>query len=77
MYKRFGDSEFAIMFIEKYTFIIFCLVLGFLRKWIIKLVNTGAISKHSNLLYLILPAGYFIVFWIMLTITHILLVILF
>jgi hypothetical protein len=70
MHKHYGDSEFIIMIVEKYAFLLFCLSFGFTRNWIAKRVRSGVTAKNSALLYLILPAGYVITFFVAMWTSH-------
>jgi len=67
---HYGDSEFIIMFIEKYVFITSSLIFLLLQKWVAKLVRSAAIPKDSAMLYWVLPFGYNFTFFATLWITH-------
>lgn len=71
VHKHYGDSRFIIMVVEKYGFLAFTLVFGLTRNWIAKRIRTGLVSRESALLYLIPVAGYVIVFFCTMWITHI------
>lgn len=70
MHRFYGDSQFVIMILEKYVFLTFALMFGFLRIWISRGVTAGRISLDSALLYLIPLFGYFFTFFGMIGIAH-------
>lgn len=70
LHKQYGDSEFIIMVIEKYTFMAVSLTFFIPRRLIDKRVKSGVIARDSNLLYWVLPAGYSFIFFSTLWFTH-------
>lgn len=71
MHRHYGDSEFTIMFVEKYAFLFACLVTGLPKKWVIDRVRAGAIPRDSSLLYLIPPFCYVFTFFLTVGFAHI------
>lgn len=77
MHWQYGDSQLIIMVVEKYTFVMACLTFGLPKKWVIDRVRKGAISRDSNLLYLVPPFCYAFTFFSCLWFAHIFLAIIF
>ena len=70
MHKLYGDSHFVIMVVEKYVFLGFALLFGFLRAWVAQRVKLQKISRESALLYLIPPFGYIFTFFGIIGLAH-------
>ena len=70
MHKNYGDSEFIILFVEKYIVITFNLIFWLPRRWVDKRVRSGVIARDSALLYLVLPAGYVFTFLAVMWFSH-------
>jgi hypothetical protein len=71
MHRQYGDSEFIIMVIEKYVFIVASVISGLPHKLIRSRVRSGAISRDSLLLYLIPPWCYVFTFFGTVGFTHV------
>lgn len=70
MQWRYGDSEFIIMIVEKYVFIVASLLFGLPHKLVRDRVSRGVISRNSVLLYLIPPGCYVFTFFSAMWLSH-------